>query len=58
MCQASTSGDADHVYRLLFYLLLLRTFSPHKQDCVTRVEGKDQVLPFKKSSSLLIQIMS
>lgn len=46
-CQASTSGDADHVHSLLFYLLLLRTFSPREQDCTTRGEGKDQLLPFK-----------
>lgn len=45
-CQASTSGNADHVCILLFYLLLCRTFSPHKQDCITQGGGKDQFLPF------------
>jgi len=45
-CQAATSGHADHVQTLLFYLLLLGTFSPHEQDCVTRGGGQDQVLPF------------
>lgn len=45
-CQASTSGNADHVCILLFYLLLCRTFSPHKQDCITQGEGKDQFFPF------------
>lgn len=45
-CQASTSGNADHVCILLFYLLLCRTCSPHKQDCITQGEGKDQFLPF------------
>lgn len=44
--QASTSGNADHVCILLFYLLLSRTFSPHKQDCIIQRGGKDQVLPF------------
>lgn len=44
--KVSTSGNADHVCILLFYLLHCRTFSPHKQDCVTQGGGKDQVLPF------------
>lgn len=46
MCQASTSGNVDRVHSLLFYLLLLRTFGPYKQDCITRGGGKDQDLLF------------
>lgn len=28
------------------YLVLCRTFSPHRQKCITQGEGKDQFLPF------------